>query len=294
VFLIKILKIRVIEVILASVLVTVLISMYVENTNYAYYNEVFIYKNSKFLSDTSHRLIILTVTGDKNYLSKEIKEIYKDLNLIHLLVLSGSNLVIFSMFMSLISRRNRLSYFVVLFLSLLVYFCYILYLHPVARAFIFILIAEFIILYGYKYSGIIVIILKLLPSLIMYIYLDFSNSFALSLLFSLLIVIYNTITSFQSYFSKLFSTFILFPLYMSVASLPIQLYFFSSYNLITSLTSNLLVATFYDIVVMTSYIGYFVGFIEPLSQYLLPLCGYILDFFYKYILYVHYLNRIYN
>ncbi len=291
---IKILKINYQNTILAIVLSIMLILTVTGNYTYVYYNNLFKFQNENLLSDMSIDMIIVTVTGDKNFLNNELESIYKDLYIIHLLVLSGSNLFIFNTFMSLFVRRDKNSYFVILLLAILNYYCYIYYLHPVARALIFMTIADLITFKGLKSSPYFVIILKVVLCFMAFVYLQFSISFLLSFLFSLLITFYHSIFSFRSKVFNILSSFILFPVFISIFSIPIQLYFFSDYNLKISLFSNILIASVYDYIVFVCYLAYFIGFNEPLSMSVLPILDAILKLFFSYLSYIHYLIKLYN
>lgn len=271
-----------------------LISLHVNNSVYGYYNEIYKSKNKELLSDNTLKLIILTTTGDKKYLNTFLNEIYKDLNIIHLLVLSGSNLVIFSSFFSLFLYRDRLSSLFIIVLALVSYFCYISYLHPVARALIFMLFYEYIKVYGLKYSRRIVIVTISLICLLVLFLLDFSASFLLSFLFSILIVMYNLIFFTYSRLSSTLSRILLFPFYMTITSAPIQLYFFGIINFRVSLFSNLLIVATYDYLVFLLYFSYFIGFIEPVSIFLLPYIDSLVTLYLSYLSYLLYFIQIYN
>ena len=271
-----------------------LVGIAVNNQSYRYYNEIYKSKNEELLSENTISLIILTTTGDKKFLNSFLNEIYKELNITHLLVLSGSNLVIFSSFFSLFLYRNRLSSLFIIVLALLVYFCYISFLHPVARALVFMLFYEYIIFFGLKYSRHIVILMISILCLLVLFLLDFSNSFLLSLLFSILIVIYNFVSSPNNRVSSTLLKNFLFPFYMTITSAPIQLYFFGIFNFRISLFSNLLIVSSYDYLVFLLYFSYFIGFIDPLSVFFLPLVDSLINFYLKYLSYLLYLIRIYN
>jgi predicted membrane metal-binding protein len=224
------------------------------------------------LSENLTNLIITTVTGDKNYESAYLKNLYKELQILHLLVLSGSNLVIFSQFFSFLYKRDSLSYFINQLLANIVYFCYIGFLHPVARALIFMQLFTFLDSFGMKSMTLYKILTLSVCSVLFYIFSDFSVSFLLSFIFSTIVVFYNTISSklirSKNYIFKVF----IFGVYMTAATIPINLFFFKNINILQNLVSNLFLTPFYDFFVLIMYVIYFLSFfpdfVQPVVFYL--------------------------
>jgi hypothetical protein len=252
--------------ILAITTILVIVSCITQNIDYVYYNEIYKIKNSKFLSSNSIDLIILTVTGDKKFKNNFLSNEYKDLQIIHLLVLSGSNISILCHFISLIKKRDSLSSLFLILLSVTSYYCYIKYLHPVARALIFLSLYEYLLNRGYKYNSSFLFFFGTALAIPVFIYLDLSLSFLLSFIFSSLIFIYSLLYSEFQYKNPFLSKFLLFPIFMTVMSLPINFYFFNTSDIKASFVSNLLIVPFYDLLVFLMYSLYFLGFLDlPLS-----------------------------
>ena len=260
------------EVKIALVVIILLVSLAFSNYNSGFYNKIFYLKNHELLSETLTNLIITTVTGDKNYESAYLKNLYKELQILHLLVLSGSNLVIFSQFFSFLYKRDSLSYFINQLLANIVYFCYIGFLHPVARALIFMQLFTFLDSFGMKSMTLYKILTLSVCSVLFYIFSDFSVSFLLSFIFSTIVVFYNTISSklirSKNYIFKVF----IFGVYMTAATIPINLFFFKNINILQNLVSNLFLTPFYDFFVLIMYVIYFLSFfpdfVQPVVFYL--------------------------
>ena len=143
------------------------------------------------LAEDAIKLIFLTVTGDKYFNSKFLFKKYKDLQIIHLLVISGSNITVFLIFTYLvIGRKNMFNFYLRYFLTL-GYAKFIGYPEPFVRAIVSTSISDFFISKGIKTSYIKELILLFIISGIIYIITRSGNSFILSLIFSVSISIFN-------------------------------------------------------------------------------------------------------
>lgn len=245
---------------IAVMLVTLIIGAVGKNINLEYYNKIFKLKNTKNLSEVSISLIILSVSGDQNFNNYELSRLYKNLQIVHLLVLSGSNISVLRHFISLFQYKSKTSSFIILFLAMTLYYCYISYLHPVARALIFLLLYEYFSNQGVKANSTFLFLIGTLLCIPPFVFFNFSQSFLLSYLFFLLIFVFNTLSKNICIKNPFISKYLLFPVYMSTASLPISYFFFGKVDFFTSLISNTLVVPFYDFLVYLFYLFYFLGF----------------------------------
>jgi hypothetical protein len=281
--------------ILLSLLLGILIINTMVINNYSgYYNEKIYSRYSKILAINTLSLIITTTTGDKNYQTNDLKNLYKNLNITHLLVLSGSNLGIFLLFVSLYKKRGNLINFLILFMYLFAYLCYVKFLHPLARALIFMTIAEFISTLGLKSSKVVFIFILLLVFAFTFYKLDYSMSFILSVLFSLLVLLYSSCTNFATVFSKISSTVLLFPLFMTFSSIPILLFFFKDVNLYRLLLSNILVVPYYDFLVFLMYLTVALSLLPGDLTFIIYFLSFPIDYLLHYLFFLNGFFNSYN
>ena len=260
-----------------------------------YYNKIAEIKSKEYLSEYTYSLIILNVTGDTNYSNQDLEDLYQNLYIVHLLVLSGSNLHILNGFFTIMLKRDNIRLFVITKLALLVYICYVYYLHPLSRAYIFTLINDFINEFGLKFHKLIVIKITLIVSIIFYISLNYSKSFLLSLLFAFVILLYDYFCHIMDVSKSSFlSRFLIFPIFLSISSLPIYLIFFNLPNFRILLLSNLLIVPFYDIVSFSSYLLYFLLLLPINPNLYINVLSLPIQYFYKYIHFLYYDLRLYN
>lgn len=270
-----------------AILYIILLIMVLGNNWYSdYYNKIFKYRNNNILSLEYLSLIIATVTGDQNALNSKIKILYADLQIKHLLVLSGSNLLIFHRFIYFRKYIFKLSYFLTYYFILFSYLFFVDFLHPITRAFIFMLIQDFIMSLGFKVPYLIKIYALLIITVILYYLLDYSNSFLLSAIYYFLITIYMVNSPKSTILNKL-----LFPFYMTIASIPIHYFFFGEINLRSLLLSNLLIVPIYDIFVFIMYLTYIIGFYPYHINPLLILSQYLYDYFFRYLEFINNINQ---
>jgi len=240
-------------------------------------------------------LIILTVTGDEKYDKGEIKYQYLYLQILHLLVLSGSNIIILYQFFSLFEIRNRFSYIFIKYLALITYLCYVSYLYPVARAIIFNLIYDIIILNGFKSNFKILILIYSFTCFIIYYRNQFPTSLLLSYLFSLSLLLFNQYSlKISKLLSIRFIRFLVFTFYMTIVSTAISYFFFSNFSVTRSFISNIFIVPAYDFFVLVMYLAYFLGFIPFLNTALLPVLGFIIVILLTYLDYLSLIFKSYN
>lgn len=291
----KICKLVNINNILSIVLALLLFTIISKNNKSEYYNKIYEDLNSKYLSTNSMDLIILTVTGDENFTNSKIKEVYLYLQILHLLVLSGSNIVILLLFFSFIESKNKYSYLFIKYLALLNYLCYINFLYPVARAIIFNLIYDIFVNFGFKHSFKILFLTYSFSILLPYLIFDRPNSLLLSYLFSVSILIFNYFSS-KIHISKLSKLlkFIIFSLYMSQVTSTLSLFFFSNFSFTRLLISNFLIVPIYEFFVFLMYLAYLIGFLPKFNIYLLPLLSFLLEILFRYLEYLTISFKSYN
>jgi len=257
------------RVILAIVFITMLISVWGYNSYSHSYNKIIQKNYSKYLSHDTLSLIILMTTGDLNFKNNKLNELFSKNQIIHLLVLSGSNLVIVNLFLSQTLARNSYSYIVLNYSFLLLFFSYTLYLHPIARALLFMFLADLHTFFGFKFNFLRKVFWTVIITLISMLLLNFSLSFLLSSYFALSIIIFSKI------FKRLKSLpkAALFPFYMTIISVP-TMFLFNSFDFRISLLSNYLVVPIFEIFSFYSYLFYLLNFQISNDSYIaLVLCG---------------------
>jgi len=243
---------------LLSLLLAVLLSINTLNSKLVYYYNKNLETNlSKYLSDRTTTLIILVVSGDKGYLTPQMKILFTENQILHLLVLSGGNLVILIHFLRVFLFRNSLSYFVLKYLFLIEYFVFTQLQHPLARATIFILLSDISNLWGYRFKLMYKYLLLLSSSSIFILLFGFSLSFSLSLYFALAISIFNDFISPLLRASKLFKFFV-YSIYVTLATTPLTLVF-KDIDILRSLFSNFAVVPIFEIIIPLCYFVYFLG-----------------------------------
>lgn len=272
-----------------SILIVLTIGLKLDS---GYYNKIFESRNVKLLSNEYISLIILITTGDTRYETEFLKSLFKELNIIHLLVLSGSNLVIFIQFFSIFESRNSKSFFVIKSIVVLSYLRYTNFLHPLARAFIFMLLYDFIKINGFKAEFKAYFLTLLSISILIAWYLNFSYSFLISMIFAISILAYNELTLRLSLHSHPASFFI-FHIYMSIFSSFVTIIFFNDSNFLRTLLSNILIVSLFDFFVLIFYSYYFLSFTN-LAGYLSPFIEPILRILLEYMTSLLYFYKIYN
>ena len=194
-------------------------------------------------------------TGDINFKNNKLNEIFSKNQIIHLLVLSGSNLVIVNLFLSQTLARNSYSYIVLNYSFLLLFFAYTLYLHPVARALLFMFLADLHTFFGFKFNFLRKVFSTVIITLVAMLLLNFSLSFLLSSYFAISIIIFSQISKRLKSLLKA----ILFPFYMTIISFP-TMFLFNSFDFRISLLSNYLVVPIFEFFSFYSYLFYLLNF----------------------------------
>lgn len=238
---------------LAVILVISLIVILDEPYLRSFYNKNLNLISKDKLSDTSTQMIILFVSGDKYFQTKFLKELFSKNEVIHLLVLSGSNLVIFVLLISVLMSREHFTYFITKSLVLLTYFAFTSYPHPLARAVFYMTLDDLITQLGLQRSKFRYLLILIFLSAIVAYSLKFSISFILSAYFALAIIIFNLLFKIESKVVKFFA----FNLYMTLVSLASSPLFGFKISPIKALVMNFLLTPLFDFFVLIAYLAYF-------------------------------------
>lgn len=245
-------KTVILNVILAILLISMLNYLLANPKTYSYYNKKLVLLSKDILSNNTTNLIILIVSGDKNYQTPFLKNLFIKNQIIHLLVLSGSNLVIFILLLTALSSKEHLSYFLVKTLTFITYFTFTGLTHPLARAVIFTIYNDIIDDSGIQKAPVRHFMILLLLAILLAIYLDFSLSFILSAYFSLAIHLFNIFKIPESKVLKIF----FFNFYMTVVTIFSGSLFGFKVEFDKTLFMNLAVIPFFDIFVLIAYLSY--------------------------------------
>lgn len=184
------------------------------------------------------------------------KYMFKETGIYHLVALSGSNIVIILWLLRIFKSKASISYLTLISVILTFYFIYTNYIHPLARATIFMIISELYRLSGIKASSLKRLVVFAVSSLYLYLWSEFSISMFLSIYFSLAIILFNLIK--ERFFRNFSSIFIhiFFSCHISIFSIPIYIFIFNdSYKTIYFL-SNLIIVPVYEIFLYFFYISY--------------------------------------
>lgn len=243
---------------------------------YRYYNKIIENHLLNSMDKEAVSIIILTVSGDKNYLNKEMKDVYSSNYMLHLLVLSGSNLYVMINFIEFFIFKNSKSSYLIKLALIYYYLLFTNLPHPLARASLFMMITDISHFWGYKLKNSFLFIFLISISIFFNYIFDFSLSFTLSAYFALSVMLYNRYLILQSKIHN----FLYFNLYMTVISIPTIL-FFKSYSPLKAMIIGLFTTLTYDFLVFPSYLIYFAGLIIPrdilrLTSYLFSLYMYII------------------
>jgi len=247
-------KTTVINTLLSVLSIIVLIFCITHPDTSRYYNKNLEIELDKKLSVNSINLIILTVSGDKTYLSAQLRNLFVQNQILHVLVLSGSNLVIVILYLEAFQSKNDMSYVVLKYAAIIAYFIFSNLQHPLARAVIFMTITDLHQLYGFKISLSVKYSFLISVSLISVLLLNLSLSFALSAYFALAIVIYLDLIEIIGIKSKLLKI-TLFNLYITIFTAPLIL-IFEETSLPRALFSNFFVLPIYEPLTVICYFSY--------------------------------------
>ena len=204
-------------------------------------------------------MIISTVSGDKLYINDYIKNLFLETGTYHLVALSGSNIVIVLWFLKVFKRKGSLSNLSMITLVLSLYFLYTNFIHPLARATIFMILHELINYSGIKSSFVKRIVILSLCSIYLSYWADFSISMLLSIYFSFVIICFGF---FRDKFLRGMGLFIqhtFFSLHMAILSIPIYAFVFKETYKPVFLLSNFIVVPIFELFLYPFYVIYLIA-----------------------------------
>lgn len=214
------------------------------------------YKNlelSKFLNKKAVSLVIQTVTGDQRFKNKELDKQYKELQIIHILVISGSNITLILGFIHIfIYRKNMTNYIMSLFF-ILIYGKLIFFPETLIRALQSIAILKINEYKGIKFSNLRSLLILLSTFVLSYFFFKLNNSYILSSIFSIVIFINS------NFIAKIVKNKIIrFTLCNLILSLTSAILFnMKNFPIIcTSFFANIFISLIYDSAILIAYILY--------------------------------------
>jgi len=221
---------------------------------YRFYNKNLYYISKEFLSDNTISMIVLLVSGDKFYLNNYLKKSFTENQIIHLLVLSGSNLIILIQFLTLLIDKERFSFLVIKYIILLSYLAFTSYPHPLARAFIYMSFADLISFNGFKSCRTRYFAILVFFSFLLGFYLGYSMSFLLSSIYSLSILLFNIFTNIKRRFIR----FLVFNCYISLVTSLVCSLFNLKNDFTRTFISSFIITPFFDFYVYQAYVSYLI------------------------------------
>jgi len=208
-----------------------------QNIKYDGYNKYINQKLEQNLSEVTAGLIITTVTGDQKYINPETKNIFKELGILHLIALSGSNIVIYLSFLRSFRKKASSSHMLLFFLSGVE-----------------------------KVTSRLFFILAILSAYLLF-WSDFSMSMILSLIFSLSIYLYDYLRQYMFPGIGRLVNHLIFSIFMFGVSVPVYIFIFKSDPSITLLLSNLIITPIFE---LTLYLYYFLYLFFIIFDFQLP------------------------
>jgi ComEC/Rec2-related protein len=238
---------------------------------------------NRFASKETISLVFLITTGDENFKNKNLTKLFKETQIIHLLVISGSNIIVFLEFINIFILRKRKINYVIGILLILTYLKYTGYPQTLIRALISYAISETLNVSGIRYSTYPYLYVTVFVLVLVYIFGQLGLSFYLSASYSLAIIIFNRILINDQNIGKL-SRFIIFNIYITAVSY-LLFYKYNNFSTCTSFVANIFITTIFEPAVLSSYILYFLPTLEnsQLADQFLMFFFKILEFTLSYI-----------
>lgn len=208
---------------------------------------------NSYLAKEHKDLIILTVTGDMRYKNSKLQTLYKNLQIIHVLVISASNILLLLNFIHIfIYRKNKTSYLLTLTFIYL-YGRFISFPETFIRSIQTIAVSKLSNNTGMKFSKIREAIFLLITYFITYNWFKLGDSYRLSFIYSTVI----TTSTFVSnkFFKSKIAEFLFLSFNLTVtSSILFNLNNFSS--ICTTFIANIFITLLYDIAIYLAYIIY--------------------------------------
>lgn len=220
------------------------------------YNQNKVEELGQYLTQQDVSLILLTVTGDKRFKNHELEKMYREMQIIHILVISAGNINIFLHFIHSFIYRISTSTLFLTIIFIYIYGRFISFPDPFIRALQTIFITHYLKFKGMKISSLKIILFLLITHIITWYYLNLSLSYKLSATYSIAILMIDGVSR-KINLKKLYRFLFLNILLTFLSSYLFNMYTFSS--MCTSFIANIFITSFYDFAIYLSY-----------SVYLLP------------------------
>ena len=214
----------------------------------------------RFASKETVSLVFLITTGDEKFKNKNLTKLFKETQIIHLLVISGSNIIVFLEFINIFILRKKKINYVIGILLILTYLKYTGYPQTLVRALISYAISETLNISGIRYNIYPYLYVTVFILVLVYIFGQLGLSFYLSASYSLAIIIFNRILLNDQNIGKL-SRFIIFNFYITKVSY-FLFYKYNNFSSCTSFIANIFITTIFEPAVLSSYILYFLPTLE--------------------------------
>lgn len=236
-----------------------IIFIYINNSPLETYGKIFNQSKendfNSFLKKEEKDLVILTVTGDQRYKNANLQKLYKDLQIIHVLIISASNILLLLNFIHIfIYRKNKTSYFVTL-IFIYLYGRLISFPETFLRSIQTIAVNQINNNLGLKFSKIRQITILVFIYLLTFNLGKLGDSYKLSSIYSTIIMISTTLSK-KIFRSKALEFFFLASNLTITSSIIFNLTHYSS--ICTTFIANIFITITYDFAIYLSYITYLV------------------------------------
>ena len=224
-------------------------------------NKEVIWKN--YTSKEVISMVILITTGDEKYKSKNLSNLFKETQIIHLLVISGSNIIVFLQFINIFIVRKRKINYVISILMILTYLKYTGYPQTLLRALISYSLSEILSYKGLRFSTSAYLFITVSLLLLTYIIGSLGTSFYLSACYSVAIIIFNRLLIRDQDTNKL-TKFLIFNIYITAVSY-FLFYNYHNFSSCNSFVANIFITTLFEPAVLFSYLLYFLPTVEEIK-----------------------------
>lgn len=269
---------------IAGILITLVSSNYINlNKTMKDYNSNKFHQLKEYGDEKVASLAIQVASGDKSYRNKELEILFKKNQILHLLVLSGGNIITILSFIHIFILRKSLNNYVKLIFIILAYLSYTNYSETLIRASLSVALSQGIVITGLKYSKLRIYFITLFIQLIVMLSLGLGTSFTLSVIFSGVISLYGIISTRKKLLDHLVLSIILS--FVSYFIFSTDKYF-SSYR---TLLANLFITPIFEYANILIYLIYFLPSYEGITTlnlaiycltYIMELFIYLLDYWY--------------
>ena len=217
------------------------------------YNQGKFLELRQFLDNKSTSLILQTVTGDKRYRNEELIGLYKNLQIIHILIISGGNIVIILKFIHIfIYRKSMIS----LILSIIFIYSYgkiISFPETLVRAIQTTFLTKLVECFGVKFSTLRSSLITAFTFVFTFFIFNLGDSYKLSAIYSLVILFNSEVVK-----KKLRNNFLIFIISNTILTATSSYVFrFDKFSVTcTSFFANILINLLYDYAIYLAYVLY--------------------------------------